>query len=90
MTIGAYVDQIICGGAATTMAGMPAGSIDLVITSPPYWQGENGKSYEVTLSTYKPYGRSAPACSGQTATRCTSIYCTHAPIEKIPAPNRIN
>jgi DNA modification methylase len=37
--------KILCGDAATVMAEMPAGSVDLIVTSPPYWQGDNGDSY---------------------------------------------
>jgi site-specific DNA-methyltransferase (adenine-specific) len=31
-----FLDRIICGDAANVMAGLPDGSIDLIITSPPY------------------------------------------------------
>ena len=31
-----YVNRIICGDAAEALAGIPSGSVDLVITSPPY------------------------------------------------------
>jgi len=31
-----YLNRIICGDAAEILAGIPSGSIDLVITSPPY------------------------------------------------------
>jgi modification methylase len=39
-------NQIICGYAAQVLTGLRAGSIDLIITSPPYWQSDDGKSYE--------------------------------------------
>jgi DNA modification methylase len=41
---------IICGHAAQVLTGFPAGSIDLVITSPAYWQSDDGSSYEGYLS----------------------------------------
>ena len=31
------LNQIVCGHAATVMASWPSRSIDLIITSPPYW-----------------------------------------------------
>ncbi len=31
-----YLNRIICGDAAEILAGIPSGSVDLVITSPPY------------------------------------------------------
>lgn len=31
-----YINQIICGDSVTILRGIPAGSVDLVITSPPY------------------------------------------------------
>ena len=39
-------NQIICGNAAQVLAGFPDGCIDLIVTSPPYWQSDDGKSYE--------------------------------------------
>ena len=32
-----YIDQLLVGHAASVMAGIPEGSIDLIVTSPPYW-----------------------------------------------------
>ena len=43
-----HINQIIVGHAATVMAGMPAGSIDLIVTSPPYWTA-------VTYSAENPW-----------------------------------
>jgi modification methylase len=36
MGIEKYINRIICGNAADVMKEMPANSIDLIITSPPY------------------------------------------------------
>jgi DNA modification methylase len=44
------VNQILCGHAAQVLAGFPVGSVDLVITSPPYWQSDDGSSYEAYLA----------------------------------------
>jgi hypothetical protein len=50
------LNQIVCGHAAEVMAGWPSKSIDLIITSPPYWDaviydGEMppGPSYQAYL-----------------------------------------
>src|SRR4051812_36808606 len=52
-----FVDRLFVGHAAEVLSGFPAGCIDLVVTSPPYWtaveydQGENPwPSYEAYLS----------------------------------------
>src|SRR4051794_5160712 len=52
-----FVDRLFVGHAAQVLSGLPAGCIDLVVTSPPYWtaveydQGENPwPSYEAYLS----------------------------------------
>ena len=36
MTIDKYLDTVICGDNCETLAAMPAESVDLVVTSPPY------------------------------------------------------
>jgi DNA modification methylase len=38
-------NQIVGGHAVTVMAAMPSGSIDLIVTSPPYW---TAVAYSVT------------------------------------------
>jgi DNA modification methylase len=45
-----YQNRLFVGDAATTMAGMPVGCIDLVATSPGYWQSNDGSSYESYLA----------------------------------------
>src|SRR5689334_13230822 len=51
-----FLDKLITGHAADVMASLPEGSVDLIVTSPPYWtaveydQGENPwASYEAYL-----------------------------------------
>ena len=39
-------NSIICGHAAQVMSTWPDKCIDLIVTSPPYWQSDDGKSYE--------------------------------------------
>jgi modification methylase len=42
-------NQIHHSDAAKVTAKWPAGCIDLIVTSPPYWQGDDGSSYESYL-----------------------------------------
>jgi DNA modification methylase len=43
-------DKILCGDAADVMAALiPAGSVDLIVTSPPYFQGGSLSTYEIYL-----------------------------------------
>jgi hypothetical protein len=52
----AIVNKLLVGHAATVMTAMPAGSIDLIVTSPPYWTavtysvGNPWRSYEDYLA----------------------------------------
>ncbi|MDT7879821.1 MAG: site-specific DNA-methyltransferase [Candidatus Hydrothermia bacterium] len=54
--IGDYIDKVICGDAREILSKIPSDSIDLVITSPPYYKqrnyGEIGIGNEKTLEEY--------------------------------------
>jgi hypothetical protein len=53
--IGKYLDRLLVGHAADVMAGMPEASVDLVITSPPYWTAveyDGGKSPWESYAAY--------------------------------------
>jgi DNA modification methylase len=53
-------DKLICGDAAEVLSSFPAGCIDLVVTSPPYWtvvdygDGGNQPDYETYLDGLQP------------------------------------
>lgn len=81
-----FVDQLFVGHAAEVLSKLPAGCIDLVVTSPPYWtaveydQGENPwPSYEAYLadmqSVWTECGR---------LLRPNGKLCINAPIMPIP------
>lgn len=38
MAIEDFLNQIHCGDAAELLARLPAGAVDLIVTSPPYWE----------------------------------------------------
>lgn len=55
-TIDHFVNRIICGDAAGTMRQMPSGSIDLIVTSPPYWNlVDYGVDGQIGQSSYDEY-----------------------------------
>src|ERR1700722_9513711 len=72
-------NQIICSRAAQVLAGFPDGSIDLVITSPPYWQSADGSLYDgylaILQSTWSQCAR---------VLRPNGNLCINAPIMPIP------
>ena len=81
-----YVDQLLFGHAAAVMAGIPEGSVDLVITSPPYWTAveyEGGKSpwasYEAYLADIQSVWRECAR-----VLRPNGKLCINAPIMPIP------
>ncbi len=50
------VNQILCGDAATTLAGLPNNYVHLVVTSPPYWCFADYKfASQIGQSDYKTY-----------------------------------
>jgi DNA modification methylase len=81
-----FVDQLIVGHAASVMAGMPEGSVDLIITSPPYWTAveyENGKN---PWHSYEEYLADIQTVWDQCARvlRPNGKLCVNAPIMPIP------
>ena len=46
------IGQIVCGHAAEVMAGWPSRSIDLIVTSPPYW---NAVAYDGDMAPWRSY-----------------------------------
>jgi modification methylase len=72
-------NQIHCGDAAMVMSKWPSGCIDLVVTSPPYWQGGDGDSYESYLE-----GLQAVWMQCARVLRPNGKLCINAPIMPIP------
>jgi DNA modification methylase len=75
------LNQIIHGDAADTMSNWPDGCIDLIVTSPPYWQGSDGSAY-----AYEVYLEGLQAVWSQCARvlRPNGKLCINAPIMPIP------
>lgn len=83
---GPYMDRLFAGHAAALMAGLPAGSIDLIITSPPYWTAveyEGGKS---PWKSYPDYLADLQTVWTQCARvlRPNGKLCINAPVMPIP------
>jgi DNA modification methylase len=81
-----FVDRLLVGHAAEVMADFPEGSVDLIITSPPYWTAveyDGGKSPWVT---YEDYLDDLQTVWEQCARvlRPNGKLCINAPIMPIP------
>jgi len=81
-----FVDRLFTGHAADVMAEFPEGSIDLIVTSPPYWtaveydQGEGPwKSYDAYLADMQ---RVWAECAR--VLRPNGKLCINAPVMPIP------
>jgi DNA modification methylase len=72
-------NQIICGNAAQVLADFPAGCIDLIVTSPPYWQSDDGRSYESYILGLQSVWH---GCAR--VLRPNGKLCINAPIMPIP------
>jgi DNA modification methylase len=60
-------DQIYVGHAAQVLADFPDGCIDMIATSPLYWQSDDGSSRWLSLLICNRRGTSVPVYSDQTA-----------------------
>src|SRR5262249_24365557 len=85
-SLDAYVGELHVGHAATVMADLPPGSIDLIITSPPYWTAveyEGGKS---AWKSYEDYLADLQSVWTQCARvlRPNGKLCINAPVMPIP------
>lgn len=81
------IGKLICGNAAQVMAAWPEGSVDCIITSPPYWNaveydGPNGQGWE----TYEEYLDDMEAVWKECARvlRPNGKLCINSPIMPIP------
>jgi modification methylase len=74
-----HLNQIHHGDAATVMADWPDGSIDLIVTSPPYWQSDDGKSYESYI-----LGLQSAWHECARVLRSNVKLCINAPIMPVP------
>ncbi len=81
-----FVDRLLVGHAAQVMADLPAGSIDLVITSPPYWTAVEYADGKASWTSYEDYLVDLQTVWAQCARvlRPNGKLCINAPVMPIP------
>ena len=81
-----FLDSLIQGHAAEVMAAMPDGSVDLIVTSPPYWNAVEYEGQPVAWATYEDYLADMLTVWQQCARvlRPNGKLCINAPIMPIP------
>jgi DNA modification methylase len=82
----ACIGQLIAGHAANVMADLPPGSIDLIITSPPYWTAVEYAGGKSSWKSYKDYLADLQTVWVQCARvlRPNGKLCINAPLMPIP------
>lgn len=85
-SIDPYVNQLLVGHAANVMADMPAGSIDLIITSPPYWTAVEYDEVKSPWISYEDYLSDLQTVWKECARvlRPNGKLCINAPVMPIP------
>jgi len=80
------VDRLFTGHAAEVLATFPEGSIDLVVTSPPYWNAVEYDQGENPWGSYDAYLADMQSVWNQCARvlRPNGKLCINAPIMPIP------
>jgi modification methylase len=78
--------QVLVGHAATVMASLPAGTIDLIITSPPYWTAVEYAGGKASWTSYEGYLADLQTVWAQCARvlRPNGKLCINAPVMPIP------
>jgi DNA modification methylase len=81
-----YVNQLHAGEAAEIMSRWPTGSVDLVVTSPPYWTAVEYEGQTADWPTYEAYLDDMMKVWTQCARvlRPNGKLCINAPIMPIP------
>jgi len=79
-------NRLICGHAAKVMAEWPENSVDLIITSPPYWTAVEYEDQEDTWETYEAYLDDMLSVWKECARvlRPNGKLCINAPMMPIP------
>jgi DNA modification methylase len=80
------VNRLFAGHAAEELAGFPAGCIDLVVTSPPYWTAVQYEQGACAWASYEDYLDHMQAVWSQCARvlRPNAKLCINAPVMPIP------
>jgi DNA modification methylase len=81
-----FVDQLFTGHAGDILAQFPDGCVDLVVTSPPYWNAVEYDKSENPWSSYEAYLEDMQTVWAQCARvlRPNGKLCINAPIMPIP------
>jgi DNA modification methylase len=82
------IDKIYHGAAAQVLAGFPAGCIDLIITSPGYWQGDNGSSYGPYLESLQAVWMQCARVLRPNGKLCINSALMPVPQKIMPGPVR--
>ncbi len=86
LRLDSYMDRLVVGHAATVMAELPPGSIDLIITSPPYWTAVEYAGGKNSWTSYEDYLADLQTVWMQCARvlRPNGKLCINAPLMPIP------
>jgi modification methylase len=78
--------RLVTGRAADVMASLPAGSIDLIVTSPPYWTAVEYEQAEEPWASYEAYLADMQSVWNECSRvlRPNGKLCINAPIMPIP------
>lgn len=81
-----YVGKLLAGDAADIMSRWPDGSVDLIITSPPYWTAVEYEGQAAEWPTYEAYLNDMMKVWSQCARvlRPNGKLCINAPVMPIP------
>jgi DNA modification methylase len=73
------LNQNLVGDAAKIMSAWPDACVDLITTSPPYWQGDAAASYETYLNSLQ-----AVWAQCDRVLRPNGKLCVNAPLMPVP------
>jgi DNA modification methylase len=81
-----FTDRLIVGHAASVMASLPDGCVDLIITSPPYWTAVEYEGNKTAWHSYEDYLEDMQTVWTQCerVLRPNGKLCINAPIMPIP------
>lgn len=85
-SIGGFLNKLICGHAAAVMSEMPDESVDLIITSPPYWTAVEYEGQADAWPSYEAYLEDVFSVWNECerVLRPNGKLCINAPIMPIP------
>jgi DNA modification methylase len=86
LSLADIVDRLFTGHAATVMTGFPARSVDLIVTSPPYWTAVEYDQGESPWPSYEGYLEDMQSVWSECARvlRPNGKLCINSPLLPIP------